>query len=1227
MSKKRILGIDTGTNSLGWAVVDRNDDGSYSLIKKGVLLFQEGVKIEKGIESSKAAERTSHRALRRQYFRRRLRKIEVLRTLIKYNLCPALSEEDLKLWHTRKIYPKKDDFMLWQRTDEDKDKNPYHDRYICLTEKLDFAKEADRFTFGRAMYHLAQRRGFKSNRLDESEDKDSGAVKEGIADLSSEMKAAGCEYLGEYFYKLYKENAGKVRIRTRYIDREEHYIKEFKAICEKQNLSEEMQHDLYRALYFQRPLKSQRQSVGKCTQEKKKPRCPISHPLFEEFRKLGFINNVRILTPYDKDFRPLNEGERAKIDYLFYRKSKPDFDFDDIAKAIAGKNKYKSKGEPGDKPYVFTHRMSQNVSGCPTTAQLRGILGDDWMTALAETYSHNTKKDGTPKTLDEMVNDIWNVLFFFDSKEKLAEFAKEQLQMNDEDAKKFSEIKLKRDYGSLSIKAIRNILPFLRMGLIVPHATFMANIPNIVGAQVWNDETQREHILSEVQRILSTPRDEIKNMEGTFEYCIKQLLMQDYGVTDDAVEKLYHPSMIEAYPDARPNKDGVILLGSPMTNAVRNPMAMRSLHEVRKVVNNLILEGVVSPSTEVHIEYSRLLNDANKRKAINDMQRAREKKAQADAEEIRRLYKENTGKDIEPTPTDILKYQLWIEQNRTCLYTGESIGIHQFLGEGPLYDIEHTIPQSVGGESIRENLTLCNSHFNRYVKKAKIPSQLDCHLDILERIKPWKERYEYITSQIDKLKKGGRRADKSANDSRIQKIHRLKEERDYFKKKYEYFTMTDVPEGFARRQGAGIGLISKYAGLFLRSYFHDSQNPDKRQIYIVKGATTDEFRKMWGLQKEYEKKSRDNHVHHCIDAIVIACIGKAEYDRLARYYKAEEEYRWRENNEAPRFEKPWPTFTEDVKAIADELLIVHDTKDNVLKKARKYVRTTTGKHMAKGDSVRGSLHMETYYGAIERDGEIRYVVRRSLDGLDVKDVKNIVDDAVRAAVEEAISRVGSLKDAVKEGIFLGGKTPIKKVRCFANDVKTPVDIRSQRDKGRKDYKHSYHVKNDGNYCIGIYEGMVKGKPKRDFEIVSLLDAADKMKKGGNATTLLSPEKNGMPLLYQLKVGQHVILLDKSEGRDVVLPNPTERLYTLVGMSTLRIKRQNGKIDSYGTMEFRHANEARKSSDLKSINGVYVKGEKRRPMITLLHNQFHALVEGKDFILSPLGEITYLNQNA
>ena len=232
--KQRILGLDTGTNSLGWAVVDRNENGTYTLIKKGDLIFQEGVKIEKGIESSKASERTEHKASRKHYFRRRLRKIETLKVLIKFGFCPFLSDDELKLWHTKKVYPMNDEFMCWQRTNEQEGQNPYLCRHICLNETLDLSVQANRYLLGRALYHLVQRRGFLSNRLDNSEDSnDDGKVKTSIKGLSEEMRDAGFEYLGDYFYDLYSKYGNKVRIRTRYTDREQHYYKEFYAICAK----------------------------------------------------------------------------------------------------------------------------------------------------------------------------------------------------------------------------------------------------------------------------------------------------------------------------------------------------------------------------------------------------------------------------------------------------------------------------------------------------------------------------------------------------------------------------------------------------------------------------------------------------------------------------------------------------------------------------------------------------------------------------------------------------------------------------------------------------------------------------------------------------------------------------------------------------------------------------------------------------------------------------------
>ena len=1214
---KRILGIDTGTNSLGWAVVDKNETGEYSLLRKGSLIFQEGVKIEKGIESSKASERTGHKSSRKHYFRRRLRKIEVLKVLVKYGWCPPLSAEALHQWHVKKQYPLDDAFLAWQRTDEKFGRNPYYFRHVCLHEKLDFDEESDRYVLGRAMYHLAQRRGFLSNRLDQSDDKESGKVKDSISELSDEMKKAGCEFLGDYFYKLYSERGVTVRIRNRYTDREEHYKKEFYEICKVQGLDEQQIRDLERALYFQRPLKSQRQGVGRCTMEPSRPRCADSHPAYERFRMLSFINNIKVKGPHDIDLRPLNEEERKKINGLFFRKSKPQFDFEDIAKAIAGKKNYQYIKDKGDLPYKFNYRMSQGVTGCPTTASLIDIFGEDFADGIAEQYTLSVGK-----TKEQMTDDVWNVLYSFADKEKVKAWGMDKLQLDEETADKFSKIRLSHSFASLSLCAIRKILPWLEAGMIYSHAVMMAKVPDIVGKNIWNKYS--ETIISELSELISNfnPKDE--SMQGTLDFCIKDYLRNNFDLNPGVADKLYHPSMIETYPDAVINKDGVYQLGSPRTNAVRNPMAMRSLHQLRKVINMLLREGIIDQNTEVHIEYARELNDSNKRQAIARWNKEREKARAGYAADIVKLYKDETGKDIVPTDVDILKFQLWEEQGHVCLYTGEQIGLADFIGPNPKYDIEHTVPRSVGGDSTLENMTLCSSRFNRDVKKAQLPSGLSNHDEIMARLDKWKEKIEELRKAADKVRTHSSMA-KDMKDALIQKRHRIRLELDYWEGKYRRFQMTEVPEGFSRRQGAGIGLVGKYAGLYLKSLFHRKDDRTKSNVRVVKGATTAEYRKMWGIQDEYEKKSRDNHIHHCIDAIVIACISPGEYNETARYYQQYEEYeRGRANK--PQFKKPWPTFTEDIKALSKELLVVHDTPDNMPKQSRKKVKTPKGIIYQQGDTARGSLHSDTYYGAIEKDGEIRYVVRRALSSLEkMTEVDNIVDETVKERVKAAIAEKG-FKEAVSGTIYMNEEKGIviKKVRCFANDVKKPINIRHQRDMSRKEYKQQYHVKNEGNYMLAIYEDVVKGKVRRDYELVKTIEAADYYRRSTDKSERLSlvPERSpkGFPLKWNLKIGQHVILYETSPDEIVISDKAdvSKRLYVITGLSI------NPVGTGYGSIVMRHHQEARMAKDVKSKNGAFKIGESYRGSIVMLHTQFNALVEGLDFEINALGEIILKN---
>lgn len=1211
----KILGIDTGTNSLGWAIVEKQAD-EYHLLDKGVNIFQEGVKIEKGIESSKAAERTAHKAARVRNYRIKLRKIRLLRILSDAHLCPPLSKVELSAWRLKKEYPKNELFMQWQSTDDESEKTPYAYRHKCLHDCLDFSSVTDRYILGRAFYHMIQRRGFLSNRKDQSAD-DTGKVKESISNLTQEMHDAGYEYLGDYFYSLY--NKGE-KIRNHYTARNEHYLAEFKAICEKQdldkNLGPEVVRQIEKAIFDQRPLKSQKGQVGKCVFEKNKTKCPSSHPMYEEFRMLSFINNIKIQTPNDDVLRPLSPEERALIMPLFFRKSKKLFDFEDIAKKLAPKKQYGfyKKSSDAEMPYLFNYPMDTSVSGCPVTTALKDIFGDNWIDSLCETY---TLAEG--KSRLNVVNDIWHVLFFYTDDTKLAEFAKNRLQLNDEEARKFCEISLPGDYASLSLKAICKILPYLRRGLIYSHAVFLGNLCEVMPQYEWDIEEMRnaaiDHIIHEMNQIDSKDA-------RTFEVCIKDYLKEQYHVSEEKLKKLYHPSMMEVYPRVQlTNSHGVYQLGSPRIDSVRNPMAMRSMFRLRKLVNRLLEEGKIDSDTEIHIEFARELNDANKRNAIAAFTKENQNKNDEARMKIKNLLKAETGKDIEPTDVDVLKYVLWEEQGHICLYTGKQICISDFIGGNPKFDIEHTIPRSVGGDSTKMNLTLCESRFNRDVKKTKLPTELPNHEEIMARINDWREKYESLDGQIRRQKKLSKGATtKDQKDAIIRKRHLLELQRDYWRGKYLRFTMESVPDGFSRRQGTDISVISKYARLYLKSLF--------KHVYTVKGIATSDFRKIWGIQKVYSKKERVNHVHHCIDAIVIACIGLDEYNKLGAYYHDEENHEWYGMSKA-YFKKPWSTFVEDVEKVQDEIMVYHYTPDNMPKQGRRRILIDGKKVLSKGDAARGSLHNDTYYGAIESDGVVKYVKRINLASMKENDVKNIVDDTVRGIIETAINEKG-FKEAMSSTIWMNEEKqiPIKKVRCYTPSVTKPLNIRQQRDVSSREYKQQYHVTNDSNYLLALYIGKdKKGKEKREFEIINMLQTAqyfrtsnDKVAVGNNIVPVKSEHE--YPFAYSLKIGTMVLLYEKSPDEiwDASLTEINKRLYKVVGLSAMRMKGRN--VD-YATIKLKQHEDARLSTELKAKNGAFKQGEELRPSIIMLHTQLNALVQGYDFEINELGEIKRL----
>jgi CRISPR-associated endonuclease Csn1 len=1459
----KILGLDLGTNSIGWAVVEK-ENNSFSLIDKGVRIFSEGVKSEKGIESSRAAERTGYRSARKIKYRRKLRKYETLKVLSLNGMCP-LSIEEVEEWKKSgfKNYPLNPEFLKWLRTDEEFNVNPYFFRDKASKQKVSL------YELGRAFYHISQRRGFLSNRLDQSaegileehcpkiqsivEDLNSydeilvnlndyffetgildvneksgytkdldegdkklvslyksmlaivkknetnfakgklelierlnkkdvlGKVKGKIKDISQAMIDGDFETLGQYFFSLY--NKGKIR--NQYTSREEHYLEEFITICKVQGINliyeneklpekkfEGLAKDLYRAIFFQRPLKSQKGLIGKCSFETAKSRCAISHPNFEEFRMWTYLNTIKIGTQSDKTLRFLTQEEKLKLVPKFYRKN--DFNFEVLAKELIEKGAsfgfYKSS-KKNDYFYLFNYKSTDSVSACQVSASIKNIIGEDWKTKIFTYKTLNAKKEEVTKSVD--YKDLWHLISVATSDVYLYEYAKSKLGFDDKNAKAFSKIKLKKDFGSLSLSAINKIIPYIKEGLLYSHAVFMANIENIVDENIWKDVEQQKYIKSQIAELvdnyifeksqfevingllkgykteekdgkkvyyskeaesiykkdlenklhsffktnkIENESDQIAILDNLFPIFIEQLKKYEFikiqrldekvleflkGENQDGevfcsnpkrLNKLYHPSDIEKFKN-KIIKDEFgnekLVLGSPLTSSIKNPMAMRALHQLRKVLNTLILEGQVDENTRIHIEMARELNDANKRKGIQDYQNENKKFREEAIKEIKKLYLDECKKEVNPTEDDILRYQLWIEQGKCEIYEqGKNISICDIIGSNPAYDIEHTIPRSISQDNSQMNKTLCSQHFNREVKKQKMPIELSNHLEILPRIAHWKEEADNLSREIEIISRSIKSAaTKEAKDKKIRRRHYLTLKRDYLQGKYDRFIWTEPKVGFKNSQIPDTGVITKYAQAYLKSYF--------KRVESVKGGMVAEFRKQWGIQesymdengfKQYKAKDRSKHTHHTIDAITIACMTKDKYDVLAHAWTLEDEQNKKEAKKIIEEAKPWKTFKEDLEKIEEEILVSHFTPDYVKKQSKKIVRVrgkkqfiaeierdakgkaipkkdTNGKiiyklndkgekipRLQQGDTIRGSLHQDSIYGAIKNPlntEEIRYVIRKDLESLKANDIENIVDETIKEKVKQAITnKVLLLSSNAQQKNKMDGivwmneekQVPIHKVRIYANSVKNPLHIKkhSLLSKSRHEHKQKVYGQNDENYAMAIYE--LEGK--REFELINNFNLAKLIKQGqgfyplhkekeikGKKVLVPVEKRNNRDVV--LKRGQQVILYDKEveKPRDITeILDFKGRIYIIEGLSIQRIVRPSGKVDEYGVIMLRYFKEARKADDIKKDNfkadGVFKLGE-NKPTRKMNHNQFTAFVEGIDFKVLPSGKFEKL----
>lgn len=905
----KILGLDLGTNSIGWALIEDNQNKILGL---GTRIFPMGVEnLGDGEgEISKNASRTGARGVRRQFFRRRLRKQILLKALSENKMCP-LEASDFQEWKRNKRFPV-EKLTTWFAL------NPYELRQKALIEKLSLEE------IGRIFYHLIQRRGFLSNSRKGGTDDGTifkGNPKEGKIGITETQKNIENKTLGAYLFEIYpKENQpfqdGLERIRNRYTTRKM-YVDEFELIWNKQaqfhaELTNELKTlfggrklDGYKEdgiLFHQRPLRSQKHLVGNCSFEPRKTKCPISAIPFEQFRVWQWVNTV------EYNGKKISQDEKEKIVAFLYANEKPEFK--KIRKVIGKESAEFKFNYKDDDKIVGTHTIS-NLSN-------KKYFGAKWF--------EFTEKEQ---------EDIWHVLYFFDSKSNLKEYAIKKWNFTEEQAESISKFNVKDGYASLSRKAISNILPFLKLGFTYDVAVVLGGIKNVFGSD-WEklSDEKRNFFYDNVYEIVRS-----KNKGGFIEI-IKDILRNDYNISDNQLRKLYHHSatidateLLEKLPVGKDADKDI--------QAIRNPIVITALFELRKLVNELIDEhGKID---EIKVEMAR---DLKISKSQRNKIRKEQKRLERENDRIKaRLLEERQR----ITHDNILLYKLWEECKHTCPYTGKPISVTQlFSGE---VQIEHIHPWSRSLNDSFSNKTLCYADENR--KKGN------------------KTPFEFY---------GSDEANWSAIKERALKLFSDTKEYPNAYQKFKRFVQQKFDDDFSTRQLNDTRYISKEAKNYLSKICN--------KVTVSPGQATSNLRHKWGLNQilnDDNEKTREDHRHHAIDALVMACTKVSYVQELSKWNRYNRGY------DVKDFPMPWLTFWKDAEKAVNQILVSHKKVSNDITVRTHTTKKNGKKHTNLGVAARGQLHDKTFYGQNKNCKPDEYVYRVDINNLSFSQLTNIID--------------------------------------------------------------------------------------------------------------------------------------------------------------------------------------------------------------------------------------------
>ncbi|MET0635835.1 MAG: type II CRISPR RNA-guided endonuclease Cas9 [Chitinophagaceae bacterium] len=1110
---KMILGLDLGSTSIGWALIEVDENNIPNRItamgsRIVNLDSKERDQFQQGQAISKNQDRTVIRTQRKGYDRKQLKKSDDF----KYSLKKALEQHN--------IYPSADLFNL-----------PMLDLWKLRNDAASHPIGPEQL--GRILFMLNQKRGYKSARSEANADKKDTEYVVAVKGRYAQLKDRN-QTIGQFFYEGLKNAHEKnqyFRVKEEVYPREA-YIEEFDTIINTQKnhhpfLTEEQIHSLRNEIiYYQRKLKSQKGLISVCEFEgfekiiKDKsgndktvfvgPKVATkSNPLFQLCRIWETVNNInfKVKNPtgakYKWSDRLPNLEERRQIAEHLWKNEH--LSFVDLLKILnLNKNDVYSNKQ-----------VLKGVKGNPTYCEIYKVIGESALLNFdveitpngndAYIYDRKTgeileERQGSTVSKEiekQPLYQLWHTIYSIKDLEVCKQALVKRFQFSEDIAEKLSRIDFdKQGYGGKSIKAIRKTLPYLMQGYNLYEAESLAG------------------------------------------YLSRSL-------TKDELDKTGTSERLALLPK----------------NSLRQPVVEKILNQMINVVN-AIIDKYGKPA-EIRIELARELKQSKDERDAADKQNSFNKKVNDKvAGVLKELGVPATKRFVEKykfiSPT---KDRNWNESQvvNQCIYCGESFSLTEAL-TGEAFDVDHIVPKALLFDDSQTNKVLvhrkCNGNKTNLTAYDYIARKGEETLNkYLARVDDWFKRGIISYSKMNRLR---------VSFEQYQERKRLKTETEADKRLWEGFIDRNLRETqyITRKSREILGKVCN-------------------KVSITEGNVTAKLRKLWGWEdvllnlqlpkfKELEQMEvkewisdhgrrkhqkeeivnwtkRDDHRHHAIDALAIACTQQGFIQRINTLNASEvrnEMNKEVDDAKIKYLEKMTllekylltkePFDTAQVSKAVDEILISF--------KAGKKVATIS-KFKAKGKNEstgvltpRGPLHEQSVYGKIritERNKPLKFLFE-NLENIVDKDIQRKVADRIKEFNGDVKKAIGSIK---KSPIYLdgSGEKVLEAADCFKEQVVIKYKVENLKvkdvpyivDKKVKEIVQQRLEENHGRekeaFKTTLWYNQAKQIPIRSVRCFTGSSAVERIKK----------DKEGKDIGFVILGNNHHIAIYKdSDGKKV-----------------------------------------------------------------------------------------------